>query len=129
MSEEIKKYLQPGKNNIVFIYLLFLGGLMFPILSFLGGVFAYVNKSNHNKVLQTHYLFAFNTFFICVINFILSLMINFVFIVPLLFTEVSVPVISKPPTKLISRITAASTCKLPLMLIEATAVFVIFVPV
>ncbi len=84
MSKEIKKYLQPGKNNIVFVYLLFLGGLMFPILSFLGVVFAYVNKSNNDKVLQTHYLFAFNTFFICVVNFILSLMINFVFIFPLL---------------------------------------------
>lgn len=63
MSEEIKEYLEPGKKNIILIYILFLGSLIFPILCFLGGAFAYANKSHANKVLQSHYLFAYKTFF------------------------------------------------------------------
>jgi|JFJP01.1.fsa_nt_gi uncharacterized membrane protein len=90
MNEQIKEYLEPGKKNIILIYVLFLGSLVFPIVCFLGGAFAYANKSDANEVLRSHYLFAYTNFFICVIAFILSSMINLIFIFPLLYVMVLV---------------------------------------
>lgn len=80
MSEELKKYLEPGKKNIILIYILYLSGFIFPILPLLGGAFAYANKSHSNKIWQSHYLFALRTFCICIIAFILSLITSSTFI-------------------------------------------------
>ena len=90
MSEEIKEYLQPGKKNIILIYILYLSGLVFPIVSLLGGAFAYANKSHSNKVWQSHYLFALKTFYICIIGFILSSTISLIFVAPILYVIVLV---------------------------------------
>ena len=56
MRNKINTYLQPGKHNIILIYVLYLVGLVNPIIPFLGGAFAYGNKSSHNKLWQSHYL-------------------------------------------------------------------------
>ena len=88
MSEEIKEYLQPGKKNIILIYILFLSSVAFPIVSLLGGAFAYANKSHSNKVWQSHYLFAFRTFYILLVGVVLWLMMNLIFIAPLLYVIV-----------------------------------------
>lgn len=90
MSEEISEYLQPGKKNIILIYVFFVGSFVFPILCLLGGAFAYANQFHANPVLRSHYLFAFRTSFIFVISFILSLAINSIFIAPLLYAIVLV---------------------------------------
>jgi uncharacterized membrane protein len=45
MRNKINTYLQPGKKNITLIYILYLIGLMNPMTPFVGGVFAYANKS------------------------------------------------------------------------------------
>ncbi|MFK7967999.1 MAG: hypothetical protein AB8B68_02400 [Rickettsiaceae bacterium] len=90
MSEEIREYLEPGKKNIILIYILFLGSLVFPILCLVGGAFAYANKSHGNKLLRTHYLFAFKTFFIFIIGFMLSVTISLIFLAPILYVIVLV---------------------------------------
>jgi uncharacterized membrane protein len=89
MSEEIKEYLQLGKKNIILVYVLYLCGFVFPIVPFLGGAFAYAGKSHQNRVWQSHYLFAFRTFCICAIGFMLSSMISF-FIAPIIYVIVLV---------------------------------------
>ena len=80
MNEEIKRYLQPGKKNIVLVYGLYLAGLMFPIMSLLGAAFAYANQSDRNKIWQSHYLFALRTSYIYAVDFIFSLIKNWIFI-------------------------------------------------
>jgi len=32
MNDEIKRYLEPGKKNLILVYILYLGGIIIPIL-------------------------------------------------------------------------------------------------
>ncbi len=90
MNEEIKQYLQPGKKNIILIYICYLGGFMFPILPIVGGAFAYANQLDQNNFLQSHYLFAFRTFCVCMVGFILSFITSLIFIGLILYIIVLV---------------------------------------
>jgi len=78
MRNKINTYLQPGKKNITLIYILYLIGLMNPMTPFVGGVFAYANKSSHNKLWQSHYLFALKNFYIYIFWVVLSLLKNLI---------------------------------------------------
>lgn len=62
MSDEIKEYFKVGKKNIIFVYVLYLLGMIIPMLSIVGAVFAYLNKDDKNQMLASHYTFAFRTF-------------------------------------------------------------------
>ena len=63
MSNEVKEYLEPGKKNIILIYILFLSGVIAPIvLPFIGAVFAFAYKDHENSLWRSHYIFAFRTF-------------------------------------------------------------------
>lgn len=41
MSDDIKEYLDPGKKNLILIYVLYLCGIIIPILPIIGVVFAF----------------------------------------------------------------------------------------
>ncbi len=65
MSESIKEYLGPGKKNLILIYILYLGGIILPLLPIIGAVFAFINqnhKIDKTELLKSHYKFAFRTF-------------------------------------------------------------------
>lgn len=85
MSDEVKEYLQPGKKNLILVYVLYLSGLLVPILPIIGAVFAYANKTNDNKIWQSHYLFAFRTFLFGIIGSFVAMITIFIFIGPILY--------------------------------------------
>jgi uncharacterized membrane protein len=52
MSEEVRQYLQPGKKNLILIYILYLAGLINLIFPLVGVAFAYANKEDSSKFLR-----------------------------------------------------------------------------
>jgi uncharacterized membrane protein len=85
MNEEVKEYLQPGKKNLILIYILYLGGLLIPILPIIGVVFAYANQNISNLVWQSHYVFAFRTFLFGMAASFVAMITTFIFIGPILY--------------------------------------------
>lgn len=64
MRDEIKKYTEPGKKNLILIYALYLLGIvfmtyLFPIIS---ACICFYNINNSNYIWQTHYKFALRSF-------------------------------------------------------------------
>ena len=84
MSDEIKEYLEPGKKNLILIYILYLCGLLVPILPFIGAVFSFANKNNANNIWRSHYVFAFRTFCFGTLGVFIAVIMPFAFIVPIL---------------------------------------------
>ncbi|MEM6339495.1 MAG: hypothetical protein AAF673_06230 [Pseudomonadota bacterium] len=85
MSDEIKQYLDPGKKNLIFIYILYLCGIIVPILPIVGAVFAFANKTNSNKLYQSHYIFAFRSFCFGIAGAFVAMITTFIFIGPILY--------------------------------------------
>lgn len=90
ISEQIKEYIQPGKKNVILIYVLYLAGFLFPVLPLIGAAFSYANKSHQNKMLYTHYIFAFRSFCFCALGLFASFVATFIFIGPLIYVVVLV---------------------------------------
>ncbi len=82
---KIKQYLDPGKKNLILIYILYLCGIIVPILPIVGAVFAFANKTNNNKIYQSHYIFAFRSFCFGVIGAFFAMVTTFLFIGPILY--------------------------------------------
>lgn len=80
MSDEVKQYLDPGKKNIVVVYVLYLFGIIIPILPMIGAVFAFANKTNKSELLGTHYIFAFRSFAFAFLGYIVIIIFQFSFI-------------------------------------------------
>lgn len=80
MSIDVQDYLKPGKRNIILIYILYLCGLIFPILIVLGGLFAYAGHTDKDNFLDSHYIFAFRTFWIGILCALISLIATIIFI-------------------------------------------------
>ena len=85
MSNEIKHYLEPGKKNLILIYVLYLCGIIIPILPIIGAVFAFANKADNNKLYRSHYIFAFRSFCFGIIGSFVALITTFIFIGPILY--------------------------------------------
>jgi len=69
MKDTINEYLKAGKKNLLLIYVLFLIGLIIPLLLIIGGILAFTKKNTENKIWQGHYIFAFRTFIFPFITF------------------------------------------------------------
>ncbi|MGC0372261.1 MAG: hypothetical protein DGJ47_000970 [Rickettsiaceae bacterium] len=82
MTEEIKKFIDPGKKNIIMIYVLYILGNITAILPLVGAVFAFVHMGHENILFRTHYQFAFRTFVLSlaatVLLFVLSTIMLFI---------------------------------------------------
>ena len=85
MSDEVKKYFETGKKNLFLIYILYLCGILVPILPLIGAAFAYANLTTSNRVWQTHYLFAFRTFCFGMIGAFVAMITTLIFIGPILY--------------------------------------------
>lgn len=84
MSEEIKQYLDPGKKNLILIYILYLCGIIVPILPIVGAVFAFANKTNSSKLYRSHYIFAFRSFCFGILGAFVAMITTLIFIGPIL---------------------------------------------
>lgn len=85
MSEEIKQYLEPGRKNLILIYVLYLCGIIVPILPIIGAVFAFANKTNNSKLYRTHYIFAFRSFCFGMAAAFVAMITTVIFIGPILY--------------------------------------------
>ncbi|MFY9590316.1 DUF4870 family protein [Rickettsia endosymbiont of Halotydeus destructor] len=72
MDKQIKEYTNPGKKNLIIVYILFLCGIVAPLLAIVGAFFAYVNKDVSDRFLSSHYIFLFRTFWLAFIGYIIS---------------------------------------------------------
>lgn len=84
MSEEIKQFIDPGKKNLVLIYILYLLGIIMLIFPLIGAFFSFANLKNPNIIWQSHYIFAFRTFIIGCTAFAVKF-VNLTFIGPILY--------------------------------------------
>ncbi len=85
MSDDIKEYLDPGKKNLILIYVLYLCGIIIPILPIIGAVFAFANKNHKNELWRNHYIFAFRTFCFGILGAFVAMITTFIFIGPILY--------------------------------------------
>ena len=85
MSDEIKQYLDPGKKNLILIYILYLCGIIVPILPIVGAVFAFANKTNSSKLYRSHYVFAFRSFCFGIAGAFVAMITTFILIGPILY--------------------------------------------
>lgn len=85
MDKEIRRYIEPGKMNLIVLYILFLCGIVAPLLPIIGAIFAYINKDIADKTFASHYIFMFRTFCIAVVGLILSTITAIIFIGPVLY--------------------------------------------
>ncbi len=85
MDKEIKRYTEPGKKNLIVLYVLFLCGIVAPLLPVIGAVFAYINKDIADKTFASHYTFMLRTFCIGVIGLIISAVTTVILIGPILY--------------------------------------------
>lgn len=90
MREEVKQYLDPGKKNLILIYVLYLSGIIIHVLPVIGGVFAYANQAHENAVYKSHYIFAFRTFSIGLVASLIVLLLAWIIIVPVLYIPIFV---------------------------------------
>jgi uncharacterized membrane protein len=77
MNDEIKQYLQPGKKNLIIIYVFYLCGSVAPLLPIIGAIVSYYNRNNtKDDIFISHYSFIIRTFAIWVVSTVISMTIN-----------------------------------------------------
>ncbi len=85
MNKEIKQYINPGKKNLIMLYILFLCGVVTSLLPIIGAVFAYINKDVEDETLASHYIFLFRTFWIGCVGTIICIIATIIMIGPILY--------------------------------------------
>jgi uncharacterized membrane protein len=80
MDKQIKEYTKAGKKNLIILYILYLCGVVAPLLPAIGVIFAYINKEAQNNFLSSHYIFLFRTFCLGFLGFIIAKITMLVFI-------------------------------------------------
>ena len=90
MSENVKEYLEPGQKNLFLIYILYLSGIILPILPIIGAVFAFAHQNEKNNFLKTHYVFAFRTFVFGMVCAFIAMVTTIIFIGPVLYIMIFV---------------------------------------
>ncbi|WP_375326942.1 hypothetical protein [Candidatus Tisiphia endosymbiont of Nemotelus uliginosus] len=76
MNNEIKEYTKAGRSNLIIIYILFLCGIIAPLLPVVGVIFAYMHKDVKDSNLSSHYIFLLRTFCIGLAGDIICFFIN-----------------------------------------------------
>ncbi len=86
MDKQLKEYTKSGKKNLIVVYILYLCGIVAPILPLIGVLFAYINKDKGDNFAVSHYVFLFRTFCLSVLawsicfifTFIIGIVLNFI---------------------------------------------------
>ena len=88
MNDEIKEYFSPGKKNLIAVYILYLCGVVAPVLPLIGVILAYINKDIKDRLLASHYTFLIRTFFMGLVGIIVSTITTIILIGPILYIMV-----------------------------------------
>lgn len=72
MKDDLKDYLLAGKENLIIVYVLYLCGIVAPLLALIAAVMVYVNKDVKNELCSSHYIFLLRTFCITFVGISLS---------------------------------------------------------
>ena len=93
MPRQTEHWLEPGKANVLVVYILYLAGFFVGITPIIGLVLAYMNRGRAEPWLETHYTWAIRTFWIGVLYSLISVAFMIVGIGFLLMLGVAVWVI------------------------------------
>ena len=85
MDKQLKEYTESGKKNLIVVYILYLCGVVAPILPVIGVFFAYMNKDKGDNFATSHYIFLFRTFGLAILGWIMSYIFTFIIGVVLYF--------------------------------------------
>ena len=82
---ETDKWLEPGRDNMTVIYVLYLAAFVVGITGIIGVVLAYMNRDKTSGWLRTHYDWAIRTFWIGMLYSVIAALLVVVLIgIPLL---------------------------------------------
>lgn len=85
MPRETDKWLEPGPQNALVIYILYLVGFVIGITAIVGIVMAYLNRGKAGGFVESHYTWQIRTFWIALLASIVSAILFVVVIgVPLM---------------------------------------------
>lgn len=80
MDKQLKEYTESGKKNLIVVYILYLCGIVAPILPLIGVFFAYLNKDKDDNFTKSHYMFLFRTFCLALFAWIICFIFTFIII-------------------------------------------------
>ena len=86
-------WMDPTKNNVILIYILYLISCVIFIAGVIGLISAYMNRDKADDWLQTHYTWAIRTFWIALLFSAISFVLTFVLVGILGFVATAVWVI------------------------------------
>ena len=86
-------WLEPGPQNALVIYILYLAGFVIGITAIVGIVMAYLNRGKAGGFVESHYTWQIRTFWIAILGFFISTILLFVGIGFLLGIAVAVWII------------------------------------
>jgi uncharacterized membrane protein len=66
------RWLEPGPNNALVVYILYLAGLVIGISGLIGLVIAYINRGKAGGFVETHYTWQIRTFWIGLLYALIS---------------------------------------------------------
>ena len=87
------KWLEPGPQNAMVIYILYLAGFVVGITSIIGIVMAYLNRGKAGGFVESHYTWQIRTFWIGLLYSVIALVLAVIAIGFLLMFAVAVWVI------------------------------------
>ena len=73
-------WMDPTRNNVILIYILYLVSFVVVIASVIGVISAYMNREKADAWLQTHYTWAIRTFWIALVMVIISTVLTILLI-------------------------------------------------
>lgn len=85
MNEDLKQYFKPGKPNLIIIYILFLSGLVAPLLGVIGVILAFLNYDSPDRTFNTHYTFLLRTFWLGIAGLAITICLSFLILITKIF--------------------------------------------
>ena len=79
-SDSPSGYVEPGKDNVQLIYILYLVGFVIGITVLIGVIMAYLNRGQASNWAQSHYTYLIRTFWIGLLYGIASFLLAFIII-------------------------------------------------
>jgi uncharacterized membrane protein len=78
MPRQTDKWLEPGAQNALVIYILYLVGFVIGISAIIGVVMAYLNRGKAGGFVETHYTWLIRTFWIGLLYSAIAVVLAFV---------------------------------------------------
>ena len=79
-SDSPSGYVEPGKDNVQLIYILYLVGFVIGITVLIGVIMAYINRGQASNWARSHYTYLIRTFWIGLLYGIASFLLAFIII-------------------------------------------------